>query len=53
MRDITNLMIALLIMSSFSLTYYSYAADIPLTGVVPGMGTYSKSIQSIRERKFE
>ncbi|WP_351016472.1 C39 family peptidase [Shewanella sp. AC91-MNA-CIBAN-0169] len=53
MRDITNLMIALLIMSSFSLTYYSYAADVPLTGVVPGMGTYSKSIQSIRERKFE
>lgn len=29
------------------------AANIPLTSVVPGMGTYSKPIQSIRERKFE
>jgi predicted double-glycine peptidase len=29
------------------------AAEVSLTGVVPGMGTYIKSIQSIRERKFE
>jgi predicted double-glycine peptidase len=53
MHNITQLMIALLIIFSFSLTNYSYAAEVPLTGVVPGMGTYSKPIQSIRERKFE
>ena len=29
------------------------AAEVSLTGIVPGMGTYIKSIQSIRERKFE
>ena len=29
------------------------AADIMLTGMIPGMGNYTKSIQSIRERKFE
>jgi predicted double-glycine peptidase len=48
MRKVSFLTIA---MSMFSFT--SLAADIPLTGVVPGMGTYSKPIQSIRERKFE
>jgi uncharacterized protein len=31
----------------------STAAEVSLTGIVPGMGTYTKSIQSIRERKFE
>jgi len=30
-----------------------FAADIMLTGMIPGMGNYSKNIQSIRERKFE
>lgn len=30
-----------------------FAADIMLTGMIPGMGNYTKSIQSIRERKFE
>jgi uncharacterized protein len=29
------------------------SAQMSLTGLVPGMGTYTKSIQSIRERKFE
>ncbi|GIU06675.1 MULTISPECIES: C39 family peptidase [unclassified Shewanella] len=29
------------------------AAEIMLTGMIPGMGSYSKNIQSIRERKFE
>ncbi|MCL1145556.1 C39 family peptidase [Shewanella sp. 10N.261.52.F9] len=29
------------------------AADMMLTGMIPGMGNYSKNIQSIRERKFE
>ena len=53
MRNIIQLMIAPLIIFSFSFPAYNYAADMPLTGVVPGMGTYSKPIQSIRERKFE
>ena len=30
-----------------------FAADIMLTGMIPGMGNYSKNIQSIREQKFE
>ncbi|MGS0680473.1 C39 family peptidase [Shewanella sp. 125m-7] len=30
-----------------------FAAEIMLTGMIPGMGNYSKNIQSIRERKFE
>jgi len=51
MRKVSVLTIAMSMFSFFSLT--SLAADIPLTGVVPGMGTYSKPIQSIRERKFE
>ncbi len=29
------------------------SAEIMLTGLIPGMGNYSKNIQSIRERKFE
>lgn len=53
MNDMFNWMISPLIIFSFNLTNYSYAADISLTGIVPGMGTYSKPIQSIRERKFE
>lgn len=32
---------------------YAIAAEIMLTGMIPGMGNYTKNIQSIRERKFE
>lgn len=46
-------MIILSVVVNFIIPSNSFAANIPLTGVVPGMGTYSKPIQSIRERKFE
>jgi len=46
-------MIILSVVVNFIIPSSSFAANIPLTGVVPGMGTYSKPIQSIRERKFE
>ncbi len=46
-------MIILSVVVNFIIPSSSLAANIPLTGVVPGMGTYSKPIQSIRERKFE
>lgn len=46
-------MLALSFLIYLHLPASCFAANIPLTGVVPGMGTYSKQIQSIRERKFE
>ncbi|WP_229785916.1 C39 family peptidase [Shewanella litoralis] len=53
MSNITSTMIILSVVVNFIIPSSSLAANIPLTGVVPGMGTYSKPIQSIRERKFE
>ncbi|WP_372942344.1 C39 family peptidase [Shewanella sp.] len=53
MNNITPWMITLSIISCLSFHTSCLAANMPLTGVVPGMGTYSKQIQSIRERKFE
>ena len=32
---------------------YVFSAEIMLTGTIPGMGNYTKNIQSIQERKFE
>ncbi|MGI2174103.1 C39 family peptidase [Shewanella ulleungensis] len=53
MSNTTSTMIILSVVVNFIIPSNSFAANIPLTGVVPGMGTYSKPIQSIRERKFE
>ncbi|WP_445773392.1 C39 family peptidase [Shewanella sp.] len=53
MSNTTSTVLALLILVGFILPTRCFAASIPLTGVVPGMGTYAKPIQSIRERKFE
>ncbi|MCL1139964.1 C39 family peptidase [Shewanella pneumatophori] len=35
------------------LSFNAFAADMMLTGMIPGMGNYNKNIQSIREQKFE
>ncbi|WP_108944573.1 C39 family peptidase [Shewanella halifaxensis] len=43
---------AFVILTSF-LSLNTFAADMMLTGMIPGMGSYNKNIQSIREQKFE
>ncbi|GIU48280.1 hypothetical protein TUM4438_29310 [Shewanella sairae] len=43
----------LLITFVLFVSFNVFAADMMLTGMIPGMGNYTKNIQSIRERKFE